>query len=288
VDRSIVPLAGRAGGDLNNENRWRGQVGLSPLTEEDLPKASQDVTVGDSAAKLYDIVGTTAGATVAQRILAVGLHREDMMWFFKATGDDASVTSQKDNLISFLKSIQFAAPDTTAALPAGHPDTSAALPAGHPDMARAIPPMGGPADANAPAAALPNWTVPAGWTSEPPSQMLLAKFSIAENGQQANMTVSSFPGDVGGLLANLNRWRRQISLPAVEDTAGVTALTTQAGPASEVDLTGTDAKTGQPARLVGVSLPLNGQTWFYKLMGDATVVDHQKAAFLQFVQSVKY
>jgi hypothetical protein len=121
--------------------------------------------------------------------------------------------------------------------------------------------------------------------------MLLAKYSVTEGGPKAEITVSSFPGDVGGLLANVNRWRRQISLPPLDDAGlaqAVTALTTPAGPASLVDITGTDAKTSQPARLVGVVIPLNGQSWFYKLLGDATVVEHQKAGFIQFVQSAKY
>jgi len=292
VDISVVPLPGMAGGDLNNVNRWRGQVGLAPITEEDLPKEGQAVTVGDSQAVLYDMTGTPAeanGMTVISadgkgRILAVGLHREDMMWFFKATGDANSVGFQKDNFIGFLKSLQFAAPDATAAaLPADHPPIGADA---------AIPPMGGGAPAAAaPAGNLPTWTVPAAWTSEAPSAMLLARFTATENTAKADITVSSFPGDVGGLLANVNRWRRQISLPPLDDAglaAAVTALTTSAGPASEVDITGTDPKTSQPAQLVGVILPLNGQTWFYKLMGDATVVSHQKADFLQFVQSVKY
>ena len=46
--------------------------------------------------------------------------------------------------------------------------------------------------------------------------------------------------------------------------------------------------TKQPARLVGVVLPLADQTWFYKLMGDPEVVAAQKDALLQFVQSAKY
>jgi hypothetical protein len=39
---------------------------------------------------------------------------------------------------------------------------------------------------------------------------------------------------------------------------------------------------------VGVLVPQNGQTWFYKLMGDAKVVESQKDAFTKFVQGVKY
>jgi hypothetical protein len=281
VDISIVPLPGLAGGDLNNVNRWRGQVGLNPVQETDLAGLAKTISVGDAPAPLYDQAGTPPGAGVKTRILAVALHRPDMMWFFKATGDDDSIGLQKANFIAWLKSIQFVA--TAADLPAGHPDIDAqATPA--PALAAGAP------DAGA-APALPTWTIPAAWQSQAPSAMLLAKFTATENGQAAEVTVSSFPGDVGGLLANINRWRRQVALAPLADAdlaQAVTPLTTAAGQASVVDITGTDAKTSQPARLVGVILPLNGQSWFYKFMGDATVIDHQKADFLNFVQSAKY
>ena len=52
-----------------------------------------------------------------------------------------------------------------------------------------------------------------------------------------------------------------------------------------VDFTGTDSKTGKPARLVGAIVPQNGQTWFYKLMGDEQIVAQQKDAFIKFIQS---
>ena len=293
VDISIVPLPGLAGGDLNNVIRWRGQVGLGPVGTDELAKLGEPVTVGDAPAQLYDQAGTPPGATAKARILAVALHRPDMMWFFKATGDDESVAAQKSNFIAWLKSIQFA--EAAAGLPAGHPDLGGTMPppaggtpempAGHPDIGGMIPPAAPPD--TGPAPALPAWTVPWGWQTEPPGAMVLAKFSAAENGAKAEVSVSSFPGDVGGLRANVDRWRRQIGLPPLDDAGwaqAVTPLTTPAGPASLVDVTGADGKT----RLVGVILPLNGQSWFYKLTGAAAVVDHQKAAFLSFVQSAKY
>ena len=282
VDISVVPLQGMGGGDLNNVNRWRGQVGLDPVQDGDLAGLSEDVKVGASATKLYDLTGTPAGGAAKLRILAVALHLEDMVWFFKATGTDESVELQKASFISFLNSIQFTAADATVA---------ASLPADHPALGGTLPPMGGGAADTGPAPALPAWTVPAAWQSEPPTQMLLAKFAATENGAKAEITVSSFGGDMGGLLANVNRWRRQVSLPEVDDSQLLqvtAAFSTIPGSATLVDFPGTDAKTGQPARLVGVILPLNGQTWFYKLMGDSAVVDHQKTAFLTFVQSVKY
>jgi hypothetical protein len=55
-----------------------------------------------------------------------------------------------------------------------------------------------------------------------------------------------------------------------------------------VELTGTDPKTSQPAQLVGIIVPQAGQTWFYKLMGDAAVVGAQKDTLTQFAKSAKY
>jgi hypothetical protein len=60
------------------------------------------------------------------------------------------------------------------------------------------------------------------------------------------------------------------------------------GQAQVVDFIGTDSKTGKPARLIGAVVPQNGQTWFYKLMGDEQIVAQQKDAFTKFIQSANY
>ena len=135
----------------------------------------------------------------------------------------------------------------------------------------------------------PTWTIPAGWQESQPSQFLLAKFIIAgADGATAQVNISSLAGDGGGgLAANVNRWRGQLGLPPVAEIL-TTSFVVAGGQASVVDFTGTDAKTGKPARLVGVVLPFGGQTWFYKLMGDETIVAQQKAALTQFIQSAKY
>ena len=43
------------------------------------------------------------------------------------------------------------------------------------------------------------------------------------------------------------------------------------GKGTVVDMTGTDAKTGKKARLVGIISPQLSETWFYKLMGDEQI-----------------
>ncbi len=287
ADVSVVPLAGSGGGDLANVNRWRGQVGAPPVTEAELAKLAEPVEIAGAADALYDQAGTNPGEGVKSRILGAIQHRGDAAWFFKMTGDDELVAQQKPAFVEFLKSLSFGSAET-AALPTGHPALEGgALPAGHPDISS----MGGAASA-ASAEDKPKWQVPTGWQETPGGQFLVAKFVVGGDANAGTaVNVSSSPGDGGGLLANVNRWRQQLGLGPVDD-AGLAKLTTSLdmanGKGVVVDFSGTDARTSQPARLVGAVVSQAGQTWFYKLMGDSKTVESQKAAFTQFVQTAKY
>jgi hypothetical protein len=281
ADVSVIPLGGMAGGDAANVNRWRGQVGQSPLDEDTLTKTAETVPIAGQLGALYDLAGTAPGSGDPERILGAILHSEDTVWYFKMMGDADLVEKQKANFTAFLKSVEFdklAAPSTmdVSQLPPSHP---------------AIPGLNAASTSTTEAGDKPTWTVPASWQPGELAQFLVARFVITGSGDtSAAVNVSQLAGDGGGLAANVNRWRKQLgqapladadiaSLPTI-DAAGVKAVL--------ADFTGTDARSGKPARLVGVVLPLSSQTWFYKLMGDADIVATQKEAFTQFVQSAKY
>jgi len=279
ADVSVIPLGGLAGGDAANVNRWRGQVGQTPLDETELKKSAEPAQVGDQAVDLYDITGTAPGSGEEERIIGAILHTDESTWYFKMMGNSALVEKNKPAFLAFLKSVEFQKPATSA--------TSAAmdlgqLPASHP----AIPGMGAATPAGKPA-----WTVPSDWKEGELTQFLVARYVIQGSGQaSAAVNVSQLDGNGGGLLPNLNRWRAQLSLPAMSGDEAAKLPTIDAAGAKAVvtDFTGTDARAGKAARLVGVVLPLNGQTWFYKLMGDPDLVGQQKDSFLKFVQSAKY
>ena len=166
----------------------------------------------------------------------------------------------------------------------------------HEDIA--APPAAAPAEspvAETPAAPAPPaapagqpvWDIPADWHAIEPGPMLLAKFQIGNDTTKANVNISQLTGDGGGLAANITRWRAQIGLNPLDETA-LSQSVTSVGAANVVDFTGTENATGKPTRLVAAVVPQNGQTWFYKLMGDETIVAQQKDAFLKFVQTAKY
>jgi hypothetical protein len=280
ADVSVIPLGGMAGGDLANVNRWRKDVGQAALaTDDDLAKIAEPITVAGQPASLFDLSGTNPGTGDDEGIVATILHANDTAWFFKMSGDADLVKKNKPAFIAFLKSLEFGAPAAPAAM-----DLSQ-LPAGHPSIPQSAAPM----DANS-SATQPAWTVPAGWQPGELAQFLVAKFVIQNGDASAAVNVSQLSGDGGGLAANVNRWRKQLGQAASTDDeiAKLPTIDASGTKATLVEVNGTDARTGKPAQLVGVVLPLNNQTWFYKLMGDAGVVAAQKDAFIQFVQSAKY
>jgi len=265
ADVSVVPLPGMAGGDMPNVNRWRGQVGLQRATVDVLRNSAQKVEAGGQPAKLYDIGG------MSSRILGVIQHRDGTAWFYKMTGDPNLVEQQKPAFIAFLQSLDFPAANAQTALPPERPafdSTAAAAPVSHEGQ--------------------PAWQVPSGWQEISGGQFLIAKFLIpGEAGLRAVVNVSRANGDGGGLAANVNRWRGQLGLPAVQAIA-TTPVSVNQGSAMLVDLTGASPESGKPARVIGVVVNQSGQTWFYKLMGDQTLVASQRDAFLHFVGGVNY
>ncbi len=96
---------------LANVNRWRGEVGLEPLSQEALADDIEEVAIGGQPGTYVAALPEAASddADQPQRgtlaAMVVDGHR---IWFFKLSGDPELVASQKDAFRSFLDSIQFA------------------------------------------------------------------------------------------------------------------------------------------------------------------------------------
>ncbi len=280
----VVPLPGMMGRDLENVNRWRGTVGLAAVREEELPKLAQPVEVAGQPGQLYEQAGENPGSGEKTRILAAVSRQNNVAWFFKMSGDDELVAQQKPAFLEFLKSVSFNAAADQTGLPPSHPPVG--------DGSMPLMSAGAAAPAVGNSEGKPDWQVPAGWQETSGGQFLVAKFLISSSdSSQAAVNVSMSAGDGGGLAANVNRWRGQLGLSPLagaELNQAVTALDAAGGQASLVDFSGKDVRSGQDARVVGAMVPQGGRTWFYKLMGNAQVVDKQKDAFTRFVQTAKY
>jgi hypothetical protein len=137
-----------------------------------------------------------------------------------------------------------------------------------------------------PQAAL-KWSLPKGWSEAPGGgTMRFATFKAPYAKVEATVVV--LPGPAGGELANVNRWRGQIGLPALADEPSLaksrTMLKTRAGAVNVYDFT-SDGPT--KSRLVAgyISTP-DGNTWFLKLTGDADAVAKAKPEFMTILGSL--
>lgn len=180
--------------------------------------------------------------------------------------------------------------ETTAqATPAATPPQTGNAPAPAPASANAA----GATMANTPVATASGpsltWTAPAHWTAKPAGGMRKGTYVMKAAGVEgeAELSITAFPGDVGGELANVNRWREQVQLPPIG--AAEVKSTTQRFERhglniAVVDMVGTGAN---PKRILGAIVPHAGGTWFFKLMGPDAIVAKEKTAFTTFVETIK-
>ncbi len=130
----------------------------------------------------------------------------------------------------------------------------------------------------------PKWgSIPKTWTASAPNPMRKGSWSITQaDGSKAEIAVTVFPGDVGGDVANVNRWRGQLGLEKVgEDKIKSDQNSINVGNLSGrvYQLISTDGKKSTTA----VILPKNNATWFFKLTGDTGLVSAEKESFLKMV-----
>ena len=117
--------------------------------------------------------------------------------------------------------------------------------------------------------------------------MRFATFKTPFSGR-LEATVVVLPGAAGGELPNVNRWRGQIALPAL-DEAGLaktrTLLKTKVGALNVYDFT-SDGQAKSRMVVGYVSTP-DGNTWFLKLTGDAEPVAKAKPDFMTILGSIR-
>jgi hypothetical protein len=85
-----------------NVNRWRGDVGLPPLSPEQAAREKQNtLSVAGIDSPYLDLEGSQ------KRSLVVVVTRDQKAWFFKLLGDRSVVSANKNKFEALVKSVQF-------------------------------------------------------------------------------------------------------------------------------------------------------------------------------------
>ena len=151
--------------------------------------------------------------------------------------------------------------------------------------------------ADSPAASAGNkspihWSSPASWNEKPASGMRMGSFQIAgPEDTFADLSIIPLSGPAGGLVSNINRWRRQdVMLPEITEADVdqiVTELETQLGTMKLIDMVSEgeliNGKFKQ--RVLAAIFMFEGQTWFVKAKGPSALLEAQKETFFAFLKS---
>ena len=128
------------------------------------------------------------------------------------------------------------------------------------------------------------YQTPESWTEHPPSSIRKANFKINNTSGTAEVSVTVFPGDVGGTLANINRWRQQIELSPIDESKLNENITPVVISNHQGYFTNLEGNTQS---ILGGILPFHGSTWFIKMQGDIFAVDDEVETFKRFLSSIQ-
>jgi hypothetical protein len=132
------------------------------------------------------------------------------------------------------------------------------------------------------------WQTPKGWKEIAENGMRVASFELPQKDGKAEVSVISLPGDVGGMLANVNRWRGQIALPPLSEEQLAQIQTTVTSPVGNVIVFDFSGPGQNKTRIVAGVVSLAGKTWFFKLMGDDQAVTAAKPAFIGLLKGLRH
>jgi len=263
ADISFVSLGSAAGNVLENVNRWLGQLGQAPITEQKLGDITQRLRTSLGDVTIVDLAGLPDNADPARdgRIIAATVTTADSTLFFKMRGNAELAEAQKGDFIKWVAAVCNAQTQT-----------------GPPQMA-AAPPQA----VNAPQI---KWKKPEGWTEVPPSTMRYASFSApSEEGGKIDISIVTFPGDGGSDADNVNRWRGQIGLAPID----ANTVTSQIAPLKTEDTTfSTTDIASDKTRTIAAWTRRDGRVWFFKATGPNTAVGKEKPNFVKFIESVRF
>ncbi len=266
VEITVSSFPGNVGGTLANVNRWRGQAGLSSISNEDLSNALTEVRIDGHDGQVVNILPDSDDPDAIQIVAAIFIYRGES-WFFKMSGPQQLVSSQKPTFDAFIDALKFTES-------ASKNDSSAANESSK--------------------EAVLTFETPEGWSESEGSSMRIASYEISLEGfEPGDFSITSFPGDAGGLAANVNRWRQQIGLRAWKDSQiNSNQETVNVGdlefalfdlrPQTDSD------KERVKERILAAIMKHDGKSWFFKLRGDVFLVETQRNKFRQLVQSSRF
>ncbi|MBK1876541.1 hypothetical protein [Pelagicoccus mobilis] len=266
---TVTSFPGSTGGLLANANRWLRQASLPEVDQARLAEIVSEVQLSSQVtASVLDLKAESRDPS-STRVYAAIIPYQGQSWFIKMSGPYPTVQSQIPAFGKMLRSVRF-----------GEEARSQQAEHNHEHEHQHIGDL--------------TFDTPDGWVPSQGSSMRIASLAVKKEGHPpADFAVTSFPGDTGGLVANVNRWRNQIGLSNWNSEQVNAAAETIMNPAGhEFTFFELKAENGESSqddqRILVAIMNFAGRSWFFKLRGDALLLELQDEEFKALLQSVHF
>jgi hypothetical protein len=273
LELSVIPLpsSGAPNELIDNVNRWRSQLKLAPIDEQNLASIVKEAKAGEAKMWLVDLSGQASAG--------------GMMAPFAGGGPFSGGAQPPMNAPFAGGAGRQPAGEGPVALQGG------ALPPGHPPVAA----DGGPVDSSI--AAPFKFALPKGWHQHPVSGMRKAAFLVTDGDKQAEITAIDLAASAPSIadpLQNVNMWRGNMGLEPVrqDQVANVMQKIEVNGKQANYFELIPDADNLAESKIekatFAAAVPNGDVIWFFKLAGDRNLVVAQRDNFKSFLKSIQF
>ena len=117
-------------------------------------------------------------------------------------------------------------------------------------------------------------------------------YTVAKNGLEVDISVVVLPGQAGGDLANVNRWRNQLQLEAWSEkelNSRAERLKVSGENILVVDFASKEnlIQGKYKKRMIAAVLWIDGKSWFFKMVGEDKLVVGEKPHMMSLLRSIQ-
>ena len=266
----LTILQGSGGGLTANVNRWRGQLGLDAISDEEAAGLARTTLFGRPAVRV-----DLASEDGTRALLGVIYLSTSNMATVKLTGPPDLVEGQREGFELFRSTLDI------------REDSGATSSTGSATGAGAAGPGNTTGSSSGSGLA---FDLPEGWSDAGARSMRLINLKTPGTSQ---CYVIQLVGEAGGLLSNLNRWRGEVGLEpfdqAAIDLLPKVVFLGQECPLLEVSgvYQGMGDQAGEDMTVFGVALIRSDASLFVKMVGPRADMAAERQHFLDFLASLR-
>ena len=131
------------------------------------------------------------------------------------------------------------------------------------------------------------WEKPEMWVESNGSSMRLASFEVPYMEGNGDLSVVQLAGTGGGLIPNVNRWRRQLNLEPQSLSEIEKDVIEKNGELGKYKMFRIINSQNNSAFLVAI-IPIGNQTLFVKLSADPSGIQESESDFIYFCSSIQF